>query len=87
MENMQVWSKRPCTGLAHVSSLFGVHREMAKGYEMHGLASQISQGRKGIDHRKEVIEVSESNIKDEEASYSCECREEEWEARMKREVL
>ena len=67
--------------------LFGVHRERAKGHEMHVLATEVYQCWKGIDYGKEVIEVPERNTQELEASYSCECREKEWEAGMKREVL
>ena len=73
--------------MVHVGFLFGVHRERAKGHEMHVLATEVFQCWKGIDHCKEVIEVSECSTQDLEASYSCERREKEWEAGMKREVL
>ena len=83
----QFWRKRASTGTARVGVRFGVHRESAEGHATHAVANQISQGWKGIDHREEVIEVPERNTQELEASYSCECREKEWEAGMKRDVL
>ena len=87
LERLQVRSKWPGAGTADVCSLFRVHRERAKGHATQTNAYQDLQGVEGTEHSKEVVEVPERNIKDEEASYSCECREEEREARMKREVL
>ena len=43
---------------------------MAKGFELHTLAIQTSQGGKRIEHSKEVVKMPESNMKDEEASDS-----------------
>ena len=67
--------------------LFGVHRERAKGHEMHVLATEVYQCWKGIDYGKEVIEVPECDDMDVEAADGCECRKKSWEAGMERDVL
>ena len=72
--------------MVHVGSLFGVHRERAKGHAAHALTPELLQGGKGVDHPKELVEVHERNIDEDETSNSGECREEEREAGMQREV-
>ena len=66
---------------------FGIHGKRAEGAAQDGATAEISQGWKGIHSSEEVIEVSERNTNDEEAGDSCECREENWEARMKWKVF
>ena len=70
-----------------MSSLFGVHREGAKVCEPHPLETYTLQGGEGIEHPKEVVEVPKCSVEDEEASDSCESREKQWKAGMKREML
>ena len=86
LEHLQVWSKRPRTGTARVGLLFGVHREGAKGYATHAMASQALQRGQGIDHRKEVVHVPKCNAIHKEASDGCECGEKKRKAGVKREV-
>ena len=64
----QFWRERPSTEMAHVGVRSSVHRESAEGHATHAIADQVSQGWKGIDHREEVIEVSERNTQELEAS-------------------
>ena len=73
--------------MAHVGSRFGVHWKRAEGYATHVLATNVSQGWKGIDHCKEVIEVPERDAIDEKIIDGCECGEKSWEAGMERDVL
>ena len=73
--------------MSHVGQWFRAHRERTEDLAMHFLTNQVSQGWKGVDHSKKVIEVSECNIVHREASDGRECREKKWEARMKRKVV
>ena len=86
-ERLQVWGKWLCTGTARITWLFHVHRERAKGFELHVSTVETLQSGEGINHPKEVVEVPERNTEDVEVNYSCKCREQEREAGMKREVL
>ena len=73
--------------MVHVGLLSGVHWERAKGHATHADATQLLQAGKGIDYRKDVIEVPEGDVIDVDAIEGSECREKAWEARMKREVF
>ena len=82
----QVRNKRSWREIVHIRSLFGVHREGAKGYATHAMASQALQRGQGIDHRKEVVHVPKCNAIHKEASDGCECGEKKRKAGVKREV-
>ena len=71
---------------ACVYSWFCIHRERADGQASYTVAVQILQSRKGIHHSKYIVRVPERNIVYGEASDGSECREEEREAGMQREV-